>query len=152
MNGVLTSPPTDCALAAIRDEESRRGAQYAIPPGKIAITQGVFPVSDYISECHFEKQDSADNATVTGCDGDYQSYFINFDGSEVLSSLEAWVELEYPLDAGRIFAAIGADGLLRPVIQHSSSGVDFGYTGAVYECCPDDADVCTVVKTTTTST
>ena len=141
---VFFSAPSGCVLAAIRDEESRRGAQYAIPPGEIAMTQGYFEIDEYIDECHFDDEKEEDGE-VTGCKDHYNEYFVNFEGSDVPDDAHCWVDIDFPIPDGVIHAAIGADGLLRPVKQWSYDVDNFGYTGAVYECCPEDEDVCNVV-------
>jgi hypothetical protein len=130
-------------LAAISDDESRRGAQYAIPPGKIAATQGIFPIDRYIKDCHFDGEKTM-MGNVTGCDNDYSVYFDNVDGSTVPDDTDCWVNISFPIPAGALYAALGSDGLLRPVKGYSTDTEDFGIDGAVYECCPDIRDVCNV--------
>ena len=140
-HGEFTSPPRDCVLAAIYDIDSIRGAQYAIPEGKIAITQGYFQVDDYIDHCHFDDADT-DNGTVTDCDDPYYEYFRNYDGSHVPDDDDDWVEeeVEFPMDDGKLIAGMGSDGLLRPIkITDTDS-----YDGAVFECCPQIKYVCNV--------
>ena len=141
----LDVPANNCALAAIYNQESRRGAQYAIPEGKIAITQGFFPIDDYIDDCHFDDEKS-DDGEVTGCeDPGYNDMFKNFDGSRVITDDDCWVDIDLPIPDGVIHAAIGSDGLLRPVLQwQSDPEQDFYFDGAVYECCPLEEEICAV--------
>lgn len=135
-------------MAAIRDHESRVGAQYAIPEGKIAITQGYFPLAQYKKWCHFDYEKTI-NGTVTGCYDPYPTYFINYEGTHVPDDYHIWDVPHYPFDDGVLNVGIGADGILRPVKQ-ILSGVtqdddQFGFDGAVYECCPTSADdICNV--------
>ena len=71
--------------------------------------------------------------------------FKNFDGSRVITDDDCWVDIDLPIPDGVIHAAIGSDGLLRPVLQwQSDPEQDFYFDGAVYECCPDIDDVCNV--------
>jgi len=138
----LFKPPAGCVLAAIRDETSLKGAQYAIPPGEIAITQGFIPIAEYIECCEFDTSNPLTDS-VTGCDYDYQEFFMNFEYSKVPDGATKWVEITYPFEAGAVYAAIGSDGLLRPVKQWNTQDIEnFGYSGAVYECCPDEQYVC----------
>ena len=136
----IRDPPQDCVLAAIRDEDARRGAQYAIPNGKIAITQGYFPIDDYEEGC-IVKDDKTLNGTVSGCHEVYWSYFKNFEDTDVVDDKECWDQtIDYHnIPDGLVWAAIGADGLLRPVLQWSDMVYDpevedppqemYGYTG-----------------------
>ena len=133
-------------LAAIRDEKSRRQAQYAIPEGKIALTQGFIPIDDYIESCHKE-DDLTIDGFVTGCDDElghpiaYNTLFVNVEGTKVPSGDAIWEHDTFPLDDGLLNAAIGADGILRPVkiwLGDSENNKN-GYDGAVFECCPSSA-------------
>lgn len=142
--------PASCTLAAIRDDESRRAAQYAIPDGKIALTQGYFPIEDYVGDCHFEDFKD-DEGKVASCGQNYESYFVNYEGTLVPSDPTCWDVPAYPFEDGAVKLGIGADGLLRPVQvwKDGSAGSEannFGYDGAVYECCPVAEDVCNEVE------
>ena len=137
-------------MAAIRDEETRRAAQYAIPDGRIAITQGYFPIDDYVEECSFEDSKS-DDGMVEFCNDDYDNYFENFDGSSVPEDSDCWVDDNLSTEDipdGAIHAAIGSDGLLRAVQQWNkdTENSKFAYNGAVYECCPFPDEVCEIPK------
>ena len=142
-HGEFKVPPASCSLAAIRDETSRRAAQYAIPEGKIAITQGYFPIGAYISSCTFGDE-KTDDGMVTGCLNAYNNFFINYENTPVVSLDSCWVDLSFPLPDGALHAAIGSDGLLRPVQQWNLDTAEsaFAYDGAVYECCPGIEDIC----------
>lgn len=130
-------------MAAIRDEDSRKGAQFAIPDGKVALTQGRFPIDLYLSECLFSNATETEGQ-VTECLSPYESYFENMEGTSVPS--DNWVVPAYPFDDGATSSAIGADGILRPVKSWVvGSAVPYGFDGAVYECCPLAATVCNVV-------
>ena len=130
-----------CVLAAIRDDESRAGAGYAIPKGKVAITQGYFPIDDYLKYCEFNDPKS-DEGVVRNCDDyHYTEFFVNYEDSHVPDDTDCWVNATFPLPAGLLNVAIGSDGLLRPVSQVETDT----YDGAVYECCPRHEEVCNVV-------
>ena len=130
-------------MAAIRDKESRRNAQYAIPEGLYAITQGYFDIDDYLEYCHFDDEDTVDGMVVA-CEYDYNEFFENWEDSDVPHDRDYWDSdfLDFPMKDGILNVAIGADGLLRPVSQLNTDGDEGGYDGAVYECCPDIDDIC----------
>lgn len=141
----MTDFPDSCVLAAIRDDDARAGAQYAIPPGLIAITQGYFPIDDYLHECFFDDQKS-DEGKVKYCKDDYEDYFVNYEDTDVVDDGDCWKIPDYKFDAGAILAAIGSDGKLRPVKawDRDTANSKFGWDGAVYECCPQVFEVCNV--------
>ena len=131
-------------LASIRDKESLKGAQYALPPGKIAITQGFFPVEDLVHYCKFDNE-KTEEELITECPGsktdyDFNEFFVNFEGSTVPKDDHHWTNVSYPIERGRVHVAIGADGLLRAVAQWDTDS----YTGAIYQCCPALNRVCNV--------
>lgn len=138
-------PERWCTLASIRNEKDRRGAQYAIPAGKVAITQGHIPMDDYLKWCEFENQDS-DEGIVTGCDKyGYEEFFKNYEDSSVLDDTDAWTGIDFPLPAGQIHLAIGSNGTLRPVSQLNVDGETLGgYDGGIYECCPTPFEKCMI--------
>lgn len=141
----IKDPPKQCVLAAITDSESLAGAVYALPPNTVAITQGYFPIADYISHCYFDG--SGKEEIVENCNALYNTYFKNFEGTDVLSDYDSWIEIDYPIKSGLIVAAVGSgDGKLRPVPSWNvgNSTVDpSAWDGAVYECCPGVATYCT---------
>lgn len=137
-------------MAAIRDHESRRAAQYAIPDGLIAITQGYFPIDDYIGSCAFQDP-KTDDGQVEFCDDSYNNYFENYEGTDVPSDSECWFDTvnlsERDIPDGAIHAAIGSDGLLRPVQDwnRDTENSEFAWDGAIYECCPFDLEICEIL-------
>ena len=145
----MTKEPTTCVLAAIRDHEARRGAQYAIPDGMVAITQGYFPIDDYIEFCSFEDSKSQDGE-VEFCEDSYENYFVNFEGTDVPADSDCWtsaVDLETrDIPDGAIHVGIGSDGLLRPVQNwnRDTENSEFAWDGAIYECCPFINEICEI--------
>lgn len=144
--------PGECVLAAIRDDESRRGAQAAIPPGQVAITQGYILLDDFVKYCHTDNEHT-DDEVITSCDKyHYSEFFVNFEDSIPPTDPKHWKGIDFPIPYGRIHVGIGSDGALRPVNQlnieetNATSPDEFEedgmYDGAVYECCPTLSQIC----------
>ena len=83
---------------------------------------------------------------VLGCHMNYESYFVNYEGTLVVDDPHCWDVPAYSFDDGVLYVGIGSDGILKAVKQTLSGTTDdFGYDGAVYECCPEATDICNEV-------
>ena len=132
-----------CSIAAITSEEELYAAAYAIPTGKVAITQGFFPVDDQFHDCHFEDSKS-DDCVITACHDHFPSYFKNLEDSDVFDDGKCW-DFKYDIPCSATWAAVGSDQFLRPVqIWNKGASADdkYAYDGFIYECCPDFESTC----------
>ena len=144
-----------CALAALQSATDIAAAGYAVPTGKVGITQGFFPIDDYYYDCYFEDE-KTDNCTVTECHHPFQSYFKNFDDSDVPSDRKHW-KVPDPLECGATYVGVGSDLLLRPVKLWNFRKNNFSpnpnpdddpyqYDGFIYQCCPGKEKVCEYIE------
>ena len=141
----FTSSPGRCVLAAIRNADALRGAQSAIPRGKVALTQGYAPFDDLVKYCDygslgFSTSEKTDNCTINSCSGyGYYEFFRNWEGSRVEENPFCWKNVTFPIPCKKTHVALGSDGALRPVTQLNE---DNEWDGAVYECCPQITNFC----------
>jgi len=144
-----------CVLAALQSVTDIAAAGYAVPPGKVGITQGFFPIDDYYYDCHFDDE-KTDNCTVAACHDPFESYFKNFDDSDVPSDRNHW-KVPDPLDCGATYVGVGSDLLLRPVKLWNFRNSNFSpnpnpdddpyqYDGFIYQCCPEEQKVCEYIE------